>query len=223
MELLAQEKEALGLYLSGHPLDRYADDLRLFGAKTVGDLVLSELAPSIDGAPGRLLMEDVNVGGIISSCRPLKTKKGDRMAAFVLEDAQGSMEVVVFPEAFARYAQLVENGRLVVVRGKFERDEESARLQANDLFELESLRERLSKSVRIRMNGDCTREKLEALWDLLAANRGDRPVAIELEVVRGGRKLRVSADVQSQIRVRPSEQLLSAVEQLCGAGSVTLR
>jgi DNA polymerase-3 subunit alpha len=223
MELLAQEKEALGLYLSGHPLDRYADDLRLFGAKTVGDLVLSELAPSTDGAPGRLQIDDVHVGGIISSYRPLKTKKGDRMAAFVLEDAQGSLEVVVFPEAFARYSEFVENGNLVVVRGKFERDEESARMQANELFRLDSLRERLSKSVRIRMNGDCTREKLEQLWDLLAANRGDRPVAIELEVVRGGRKLRVSADVQSEIRVRPSPQLLSAVEQLCGAGSVTLR
>ena len=145
------------------------------------------------------------------------------MAAFMLEDAQGAVEVVVFPEAYARHAELVENGTLVVVRGRFERDDESARMQANELFRLESLRERLSTSVRIRMNGDCTREKLEALWDLLAANRGDRPVAIELEVERGGRKLRVSADVQSQIRVRPSPQLLSAVEQLCGAGSVTLR
>jgi hypothetical protein len=96
-------------------------------------------------------------------------------------------------------------------------------MQASELFQLDSLRERLSKSVRIRMNGGCTREKLEALWDLLAANQGDRPVAIELEVDRGGRKLRVSADVMSQIRVKPSPQLLSAVEQLCGIGSVTLR
>jgi DNA polymerase-3 subunit alpha len=223
MELLTQEKEALGLYLSGHPLDRFADDLRLFGAKTVGDLVLTELPPAADGAPGRLAFEDVHVGGIVSGFRPLKTRKGDRMGVFMLEDAQGSLEVVVFPEPFARYAALVENGNLVGVRGKFERDEESSRMQANELFRLESLGERLSKSVRIRMNGDCTRAKLEALWDVLAANQGDRPVAIELEVVRGGRTLRVSADVQSQIRVRPTEQLRAAVEQLCGAGSVTLR
>jgi len=223
MELLAFEKEALGLYLSGHPLDRYAEDLRTFAAKTVGDLVLSVLAPGPDAVPGRLLIEDVHVGGIITGLRPLKTKKGDRMCAFTLEDAQGSLDVVVFPEAFARCAHLVENGQLVVVRGKFERDEESARMQANELFPLESLRERLSKSVRIRMNGGCTREKLEALWDLLATNRGDRPVAIELEVKRDGRTFRVLADVQSQIRVKPSEQLLAAVEQLCGAGSVTLR
>jgi DNA polymerase-3 subunit alpha len=223
MELLAHEKEALGLYLSGHPLDRYADVLRTFGARTVGDLITADLPQLAEGASGRLLIDDVHVGGIVTGFRPLKTKKGDRMGVFTLEDAQGGVEVVAFPETFARAATLLDNGMLVLVRGKFERDEESSRLQAAEVFPLDSLRERLARSVRIHLNGDCTRQKLEALWDLLAAHHGDRPVAIELDVDRGGRRLRVSADVTTQIRVRPSEQLLAAVEQLCGAGSVTLR
>jgi DNA polymerase-3 subunit alpha len=223
MELLAHEKDALGLYLSGHPLDRYADALRAFGARTVGDLVLAEVPLSADGSPGRLAIEDVHTGGIVAGFRPLKTKKGDRMGVFMLEDAQGAVEVVAFPETYARCASLIENGNLIAVRGKFERDDESARMQATELFPLDALRERLSKAVRIRLNGDCTRQKLEALWDLLSTNQGDRPVAIELEVDGGGRKIRVSADVMSQIRVRPTERLLTAVEQLCGVGSVTLR
>jgi DNA polymerase-3 subunit alpha len=223
MALLAQEKEALGLYLSGHPLDRYADVLRTFGARTVGDLIHADLPQLPDGATGRLLLDDVHVGGIVTGFRPLKTKKGDRMAVFTLEDAQGGVEVVAFPETFTRAAPLLDNGTLIVVRGKFERDEESSRLQATEVFPLDSLRERLARSVRIHLNGDCTRQKLEALWDLLAAHHGDRPVAIELDVDGDGRRLRVSADVTTQIRVRPSEQLLAAVEQLCGAGSVTLR
>ncbi len=224
MELLAYEKEALGLYLSGHPLDRYADALRAFGARTVSDLVLAELPPGADGAPGRLAFEDIHVGGIVSGVRPLKTKKGERMGVFTLEDAAGTLEVVAFPEAFARFASLIENGTLVAVRGKFERDDESSRLQATEMFPLDSLRERLSTAVRIRLNGDCTREKLEALWDVLSANHGDRLVAIELDLrADHGRMLRVSADVQPQIRVRPSEHLVTAVERLCGAGSVTLR
>ena len=223
MELLQQEKDALGLYLSGHPVDRYADDLRAFGARTVGDLVLADLPQPADGSPGRLLVEDVYLGGIISGFRPLKTKKGDPMGVFMLEDAQGTVEVVVFPEAFGRFRMLIENGALVAVRGRFERDEESSRMQASEIFPLHSLRERLSKSVRIMLNGDCTRAKLEALWDVLAANQGDRPVAIEMHVLREGRRLRVSADVTPQIRVKPSEQLQQAVEKLCGAGSLTLR
>jgi DNA polymerase-3 subunit alpha len=223
MELLQHEKDALGLYLSGHPVDRYADDLRAFGARTVGDLVLAELPQPADGSPGRLLVEDVHVGGIISGVRALKTKKGDPMGVFTLEDAQGSVEVVVFPEAYAKFRSYIDNGALVAVRGRFERDEESSRMQATELFPLASLRERLSKSVRIKLNGGCTRAKLEALWDVLAANQGDRLVAIEMHVEQEGRRLRVSADVMPQIRVKPSQQLLDAVERLCGAGSVTLR
>jgi DNA polymerase III subunit alpha len=223
MELLQQEKDALGLYLSGHPVDRHIDDLRAFGARTVGDLVLAELPSPADGTPGRLLLEDVHVGGIVSGIRPLKTKKGDPMGVFMLEDAQGALEVVVFPEPYGRYRSLLESGALVTVRGRFERDEESSRLQANEIFPLESLRERLSKSVQIKLNGDCTRAKLEALWDVLTANQGDRPVAIEMHVQTDGRLLRVSADVTPQIRVKPSNALLEAVERLCGAGSVTLR
>jgi DNA polymerase-3 subunit alpha len=222
MELLAHEKEALGLYLSGHPLDRYADVLRTFGARTVGDLVLADLPVGADGVPGRILLEDVHVGGIVAGFRPLKTKKGDRMGVFMLEDAQGAVEVVAFPEMYARCAQLIENGTLVAVRGKFERDEESARMQAAEMFQLDSLRERLSTAVRIRLNGDCTRAKLEALWDLLSANHGDRPLALELEIKSESRKLRLSADVP-QIRVKPSDQLVSAVEELCGVGSVSLK
>jgi DNA polymerase-3 subunit alpha len=223
MELLQEEKDALGLYLSGHPVDRFTDDLRAFGARTVGDLVLAELPHPADGSPGRLLVEDVHVGGIVSAFRPLKTKKGDPMGVFMLEDAQGAVEVVVFPEPFGRYRSYIENGALVAVRGRFERDEELARMQATDLFPLQSLRERLSKSVRIKLNGDCTRAKLEALWEVLTANQGDRPVAIEMHVEKDGRRLKVSADVMPQIRVKPSDRLVQAVEQLCGAGSVTLR
>jgi DNA polymerase-3 subunit alpha len=223
MEMLGYEKEALGLYLSGHPVDRYAEDLRLFGARTVFDLTGGELAPGADGAPGRLVIEDVHVGGIVAGFRPLKTKKGDRMGVFSLEDHQGSVEVVVFPEAFGRYGSIIENGRLVLVRGRFERDDESSRMQANELAPLESLRERLSKGVSVRLGRGCTRAQIEALWDLCAANPGDRPLAFEVDVEGPSHRMRVRADVTSQIRIRPSEHLLAELERLCGAGSVTLR
>ena len=101
MELLTHEKDALGLYLSGHPIDRHAENLRAFGAKTVGDLTMTEIPASVDGAPGRLVIEDVYVGGIAGGFRGLKTKKGDAMCVFTLEDHQGSVEVVVFPRCSA--------------------------------------------------------------------------------------------------------------------------
>jgi DNA polymerase-3 subunit alpha len=220
MELLGYEKEALGLYLSGHPIDRHADDLRAFGARTVGDLTLGDLPPSTDGSPGRLLVEDVHVGGIVSGLRPLKTKKGDPMCVFSLEDHQGTVEVVVFPETYARYRAACENGALLLVRGKFERDEESARLQATEVLPLSQLRERLARGVRIRLKAGIPRETIGQLWDVVAEFRGDRPLAIEVVVNGGAEHTVVRMDINPSIRVRPSEQFVTAVERLCGQGVV---
>jgi len=220
MELLGFEKEALGLYLSGHPIDRHAGDLRAFGARTVGDLTLGDLPPSTDGSPGRLIVEDVHVGGIVSGLRPLKTKKGDPMCVFSLEDHQGSVEVVVFPETYARFRTACENGALLLVRGKFERDEESSRLQATEVLPLSLLREKLSRGVRIRLKAETPRETIGQLWDVVSQYRGDRPLAIEVVVNGGDARTVVRMDVNASIRVRPSEQFVAAVEKLCGAGTV---
>ncbi len=220
MELLGFEKEALGLYLSGHPIDRHAGDLRAFGARTVGDLTLGDLPPSTDGSPGRLVVEDVHVGGIVSGLRPLKTKKGDPMCVFSLEDHQGSVEVVVFPETYARFRTGCENGALLLVRGKFERDEESSRLQATEVLPLSLLREKLSRGVRIRLKAETPRETIGQLWDVVSQYRGDRPLAIEVVVNGGDARTVVRMDVNASIRVRPSEQFVAAVEKLCGAGAV---
>jgi DNA polymerase-3 subunit alpha len=222
MELLAHERDALGLYLSGHPIDRHAANLRAFGAKTVGDLTMAEIPQSTDGSPGRLVIEDVYVGGIVSGFRGLKTKKGDPMCVFTLEDHQGAVEVVVFPEMFGRHRQLIENGALLLVRGRYERDEENSRFQSADILPLAALRERLSRGVRIRLKGTCPRETIEALWEVMTRHRGDRPVAVEVEMNGGARHVIVRAEVTASIRVRTSEQFVADVEQLCGPGSVTI-
>ena len=72
------------------------------------------------------------------------------------------------------------------------------------------------------MKGTCPRETIEALWELLARHRGDRPVAVEVEMNGGSRHVIVRADVTPSIRVRTSEQFVTDVERLCGAGSVTI-
>jgi DNA polymerase-3 subunit alpha len=60
----------------------------------------------------------MSIGGIVSGLRPLKTRKGDRMCVFMLDDATGSIEVVVFPETFKQYGHLGENGQMVLVKGQ---------------------------------------------------------------------------------------------------------
>jgi DNA polymerase-3 subunit alpha len=204
---LAFEKEALGLYMSGHPLERFSAELKAFGAQRVADLAQS--------------MADVWVAGIVSALRALKTKKGDRMAVFTLDDIAGGIEVVVFPEAFAKHGHLIAPDAMLLVRGKFERDDESARLVTTELQPISMLRERTTREVVIHLSAS-SRNTLEALAELLSRHRGDRRVSLELDVKKhGDAPLRVRADVAQ--RVRPSEKLVEEVEQLCGSGSVELR
>jgi DNA polymerase-3 subunit alpha len=204
---LAGEKEALGLYMSGHPLDRHAEELKTFGARRVADLTTSEA--------------DVWVGGIVSALRPLKTKKGDRMAVFMLDDVGGNVEVVVFPEAFTKHGSLIESDAMLLVRGKLEKDEESARIVATELMPIAALKERTTREVVIHLRQATQgRSTLEALAELLSRHRGDRRVLLELDV-KGPRPLRVRADVAQ--RVKPSEKLVAELEQICGTGTVELR
>ncbi len=206
---LVFEKEAMGLYLSGHPIDRFTEDLRVYGARPIIEFTGSEA--------------DAAVGGIIGAVRQLKTRKGDRMAAFVLDDVGGSIEVVVFPEAFKACLSLIETDAMVVVRGKLEKDEETSRLLASEVLPIAAVREKITREVAIRLTlPPHGRHTFEALADLFSRHRGDRRVCFELELRQMDRPLRVRADIGA-VRVRPSERLVTEVEQICGSGSVSLR
>jgi DNA polymerase-3 subunit alpha len=205
---LAGEKEALGFYFSGHPLDRYAEDLKIFGAKRIGELTES--------------MGDVWTAGIVSGLRPLKTKKGDRMAVFMLDDVAGTLECVVFPEAFGKHGNVIEADAMVLVRGKFEKDDESARIVATEVQPISFLQERTTREVVIHLPPKVQeRSTFEQLAELLARHRGDRRVYLELDVNGKEKPLRVRSEVA--MRVKPSQRLVAEVEQLCGSGTVELR
>ncbi len=224
-DILAAEKETLGLYWSGHPVDRYAADLTALGARCTTELADAPATGSRSDAwsPGgpRPIEPDTTIGGIVAACRLLKTRKGDRMAVCTLEDAHGSVEVVVFPDAYQRAAALLEIGTLVLVTGRLERDDESARILASDVTPLEAVAERLAHEVSIHL----VRPEsgvLAALREVVLRHRGDRKVSFEVET-GGPTRLRVRLDLSAQMRVKPSPALVADVEQIVGQGAVSLR
>jgi DNA polymerase-3 subunit alpha len=145
------------------------------------------------------------------------------MAVFTLEDAQGGVEVIAFPEAHQRAVGLIETGTMVLVRGKLERDDESVRVIASEIAPLDVVRERVAREVAIRLTMPAGRGTFEALGEVFSRHRGDRRVSFELELPADSGRLRVKADVASHIRVRPSSALVAEVEQIVGHGSVSLR
>jgi DNA polymerase-3 subunit alpha len=239
---LAYEKEALGLYFSGHPIDRVAAELRGFGARTTAELAeaasrsgenASRAGPAPQDPPQnghagngyrRSGGVDVAIGGIIASVRQLKTRKGDRMAVIVLEDPHGSVEVVVFPEAYAKCASVLDAGAMVVVKGKVEFDEEAIRMTAAEVLPIEAMRQKMSRELSITLTSPPHgRQTFEALADVFARHRGDRRVVLELELREQQPPVRVRVPLTAAVRVKPSDQLATEVERICGAGTIVLR
>jgi DNA polymerase-3 subunit alpha len=208
--LLRGEKEALGLYLSGYPLARYEGVLNAAGARASTQLA------EVQG--------EGSMGGLVSGCRFVKTRKGDRMAVFMLEDQQGSVEVVVYPEPFREFASLIENDRMLLVTGKVEVDDDRPKIRATALIDVRTVAERQVKEVcvnlRLPQHGRDTFQKLQSV---LERYRGDKRVQFELRVRRGGDASALLVRADPQVRVRPSDDLVTEVEQICGRGSVVFR
>jgi DNA polymerase-3 subunit alpha len=207
-EQLTFEKEALGLYISGHPIEQFKPDLAAFGAKG-----LAELTGSVD---------NVAIGGIVTGLRSVRTRRGDPMAVFMLEDESGTVETVVFPEAFAKAQQMIRADAMLVVRGRFEKDDDTCRMVASDITTVELMREKVAREVKIRVTmPPHTRGTLEALADILSRHRGDRKVSLEIESKDNGHSIRVKASTPQ--RVRPSDRMVAEVEALVGAGTVQIK
>jgi DNA polymerase-3 subunit alpha len=208
-ERLGLEKESLGFFITGHPLERYRAELRQWTTcTTTGLAACAHLA-------------EVTVGGIITGLRLIKTKKGDRMASFQLEDTEGSAEVLVFPETYKKTAGRLADDEVVMVKGKPEAPEEGkSRILASDVLPLEQAKMAEARFVTIRVPlPDWDRAKGERLRDILGAHRGDCPVTLEL--VRPG-VFAAAVAPSGYYRVRPDGGLRDEIEALLGKGALVL-
>ncbi|HKZ30925.1 MAG TPA: DNA polymerase III subunit alpha [Vicinamibacteria bacterium] len=208
-ERLAFEKESLGFFISGHPLERFRAELAQWASATTGSLAQQ-------AANG-----EVTVGGLVTALRLIKTKKGDRMASFVLEDLEGSVETLVFPEAYKKAGARLADDQVVLVKARAEvQDDGKARLLASDVLPLEQAKLAEARHVTIRVPlGAWDRGKGERLRDILGAHRGDCPVT--LEIVRPGSWSAALAP-SAYYRVRPDAVLRDEVEALLGPGALVL-
>jgi DNA polymerase-3 subunit alpha len=140
---LQGEKETLGFYLTGHPLNQYLNELTHFTSCRI-----SELSPSQH--------QTARVAGIIANIRVKQTKRGDRIGIFTLDDGTSQMEVVCFSEAFQKYRALLVEDQIIVVDGDVSVDEFSngVRLVARDLCTMDEARAKFVKYVRIDVLGE---------------------------------------------------------------------
>ncbi len=196
-ELLAAEKESLGLFISEHPLKRVRSALRVRV-----DCALSELATRRDG-------DWVTLGGMITQAKKIRTKRGDPMMFLTLDDLEGSVEVLVFGKALSASEDAVAPDSVVLVRGKVDhkdREKTCVVAQQIELFEptaeellqateIEAKRMAKPSLLRVRLAATALREGvLGELRELLSGFPGESEVVIELTTASGRRRLRLGPE-----------------------------
>jgi len=190
-EILAMEKDTLGIYLSGHPVEEASSRIHKYGYCAVEDLAFWK-----GGEETRIVL-----AGMVSGRKEKYTKKGDPMGIFDLEDETGKVEVICFPRTWEECKSAVANGALLVVEGKVQERMDRVIL-ADQILSLESAEERMPPLVKIAISGDgLSRKNLLTFLRELKAYRGESPVLFELkegdrQVLVRLQDLRLRADLQ---------------------------
>jgi DNA polymerase-3 subunit alpha len=206
-QLLAFEKEALGFYVSGHPLDRYR-----------ADLVRYANATTVDFQTGRRGAGEAAIGGVVSQYREMITKKGDKMARFVLEDAEGSLAVVCFPKTFEKVRHVLVSDEPILCSGTVKNEGGAEQADWTLLLEtaqpLSELRQAKTSRVEIHLNADqVTREQIEALRGVLAGTRGNCQAVLRVRIPQRSESV---IPLGADWTVAPSDELLTRLERLFG-------
>jgi len=206
---LTYEKDAVGFYITGHPLAQIGPQLQRLVSHT-----LNQLDDEKD------FNSDVRVAGIISAVKPIRTKKDERMATFILEDLSGRIEVIVFPDSYKKYYNFLREDQLVWVKGRFIGEGDSRKIHCVDIMLLADAFQKQAKRVilRIFLPG-LEASVFEELREMLEKFQGTCPLLFELETPHSYRMVAQAAEVQG---VLPSEDLRKNVERLLGEGSVLI-
>ncbi len=207
---LANEKEILGFFITGHPLEKYRDKLEDLRALTTTEIAGLKSSTGKD--------ESICTAGIISHLRVLKSKKGDFYAQGALEDMAGSVEMLVFPEAYRRLQDKVTLEVPVLVRGGL-RIEEGAnpKLTVNDIMPLDDAKVPLPRALRIRVPLETASEStVDALHQLCVQQKGEAKVLFDVE-----RRDDFMVVMEAEgYNVLPDRNFIARVEELCGRGAV---
>lgn len=205
-EALAHEKEALGFYISSHPLMAVQTHLQRLATAT--SQTLSEMHSD----------QLITVGGVITQQRTQLTKKGDRMAFLTMEDLYGSIEVIVFPETYRQSMTWCESEEPLLVWGKVESDSGEGRLIAQRILPLQSEEAwRECKRLTLTVLPTLDYQVLRDVRALLEKWPGEAGVALTLPFEDGER---VYLRANDQLSVAPSHELLDALDSLLGVGNV---
>jgi DNA polymerase-3 subunit alpha len=206
---LAAEKEILGFFITGHPLQKYESKLQDFNARNTAEIAAMTQSTGKD---------EIFTAGMITNLRVAKSRKGDLYAQGVLEDMLGTVDLIVFPEAYRRLQEKVKLEVPVLIKGGV-RVEEGAnpKLLVGEIEPLEQAKPRLPRAIRIRVPLEtATLDTIDGLHAHCTSHPGEAKVLLDVE--RSGDFMVIMEP--EGYNVQPDRAFIARVEELCGRGSV---
>ncbi|MDF1535953.1 MAG: DNA polymerase III subunit alpha [bacterium] len=204
---LAFERECLGFYITGHPLEKFRKELERYVTVDLGRL--GELSEG----------QEVKVAGMKQSMREISTKRGDRMAFLTLEDLTGSAEVIVFSDPFKEAGPILGLDGPFIVQGTVDANGDKPKIKAMKVELLEVYRQRITSMIQINLTSvGLTADDLERLRQVLGRHLGECGVRLRLTIPT---KAEAIIDFSDQFKVNSSEEMVHEVERIFGSGTVT--
>jgi DNA polymerase-3 subunit alpha len=207
-ERLKGEKDTLGLYLTGHPIDEYEGEIRRFARQRIIDL-----------KPSR---ESQTVAGMVIALRVMKNKKGDKMGFITLDDRSARIEASLFADAYITAQNLLQTDAVVVVEGEVSNDDFSGglRLRVKRVMTMEDARTQLAESLRLKVNVEALKgDRMSWLGDLLKRHRGACPVTMDYT----GQDAKAMLQFGDAWRIDPADSLIQALRDQFGRENVFLQ
>lgn len=208
-EKLAFEKETLGFYISGHPLDQYIETIEKF--TNVNAVSIKELKDKTA----------VRIGGAVTASKVIRTRKEELMAFMTIEDLQGSVEVVIFPSVYASVADLLAEDTPLLVQGQAQVEESSVKILADSIIEMEKAEENWTVEVRIRLEPEKTgRRDLEKLLDVIKGYPGTCTCFLDIKVSDTARTI---VAVSEDLKLKYCSALTRDINGVLGYNAVETR
>jgi len=207
--LLNFEKEAIGFFITGHPLGRYVADMKRFA--TAETAALAEMPDK----------SEVRICGIVAGLKESITKKGDRMGFVTLEDLTGSVEVIVFPDVYGKAVEQLKSELPLVVSGSLDVGEKNTKIKATDIVPLHALTEKETRRVVVTLkSAGLDRHHLESLRELIGRYPGNCRMFLRFELPE---RCAVTVNLPESLTVAAREELSLEVEALLGYNAVSFR
>ena len=210
---LSLEKEATGLYLSGHPMDKYASFVKSAKLTLVADIIGGKFS---DG-------KRVSIGGIVEGLKVRQLKNGNLLAAAVIEDITASIPVTIFAKPYAEYKHLLSDSKPVILTGRIsEREDRETEIlveRVELIPESSAIKTSANKSFKSGLylkTNNIENENFGKVKELLSRNKGNIPVLIYCTDTN--RKL----EAPKELWVNGSQELIEQVSEILGANNVKL-